>query len=64
MFITSFYMFILVHLSEVHLEEYQRGPRSPYFTHFKKSWNILLIYVLIPLSVIFTLLHETICILQ
>ena len=59
--ITPFSMFILVHfcLSREDLEEDQRDPRP----HISLASIILLIYVLIPLIVIFTLKHETICIL-
>ena len=53
-------MFILVHfLSTEDLEEDQRDPRP----HISLASKIMLIYVLIPLSLIFTLEHETICIL-
>ena len=62
--ITFIYMFIVVYfyLPEVDLEE-GKVVLDPYIPLTSQNFGIFLTYVLIPLSIIFELAHETICIL-
>ena len=62
--ITFIYMLIVVYfyLPEVDLKE-GKVVLDPYIPLTSQNLGIFLTYVLIPLSIIFELAHETICIL-